>query len=58
MKSSKIRNNHKRRSLILNELKDLPFNIFAYVIDKRKIRDDGGIRYKKSFFKFLNKIII
>ncbi|MBD8069868.1 DUF3800 domain-containing protein [Bacillus sp. PS06] len=54
MKSSKIKNNHKRRSLILHELKDLPFNIFAYVIDKRKFREDGGIRHKKSFFKFLN----
>lgn len=57
MKSSKIRNNHKRRSLILNELKGLPFNIFAYVIDKRKIRESAGIRYKKSFFKFLNRLL-
>ncbi|MBL5769002.1 DUF3800 domain-containing protein [Heyndrickxia sporothermodurans] len=57
MKSSKIRNNHKRRSLILSELKDLPFNIFAYVIDKRKIRENAGIRYKKSFFKFLNRLL-
>ncbi|MGM0842804.1 MAG: DUF3800 domain-containing protein [Bacillota bacterium] len=57
MKSSKIRNNHKRRSLILNELRGLPFNIFAYVIDKRKIREKAGIRYKKSFFKFLNKLL-
>lgn len=55
MKSSKIRNNHKRRSLILNELKGLPFHIFAYVIDKRKINENAGIRFKKSFFKFLNR---
>lgn len=55
MKSSKIRNNHKRRSLILNELKGLSFNIFAYVIDKRKINENAGIRFKKSFFKFLNR---
>jgi Protein of unknown function (DUF3800) len=57
MKSSKIRNNHKRRSLILNELRGLPFKIFAYVIDKRKIRENAGIRYKKSFFKFLNRLL-
>ncbi|MCM3768157.1 DUF3800 domain-containing protein [Neobacillus niacini] len=57
MKSSKIRNNHKRRSLILNEIKGLPFNIFAYIIDKRKIRENAGIRYKKSFFKFLNRLL-
>jgi hypothetical protein len=57
IKSSKIKNNHKRRILILNEIKDLPFNVFAYVIDKRKIRNDGGIRYKKVFFKFLNRLL-
>lgn len=57
MKSSKIRNNHMRRSLILNELKDLPFHIFAYVIDKRKIKENAGIRYKRSFFKFLNRLL-
>ncbi|TYS60746.1 DUF3800 domain-containing protein [Sutcliffiella horikoshii] len=57
MKSSKIKNNHKRRSLILNELNGLPFHIFAYVIDKRKISENAGIRYKRTFFKFLNRLL-
>ena len=37
IKSSKIGRNHKRRISILNELKQLPFHIFAFVCDKRKI---------------------
>lgn len=57
MKSSKIGRNHKRRITILNELKKLPFHIFALVCDKRKIYENSGLRYKKSFYKFLNNLV-
>jgi hypothetical protein len=40
------------RMEILQNLKDLPFKVYAYVIDKRKIREDSGVTYKKTFIKF------
>ena len=40
IKSSKIKRNHKRRVVILNTLKKLPFHIFAFVCDKRRIYEN------------------
>lgn len=57
IKSSKIGKNHKRRITIINELKQLPFQIFAFVCDKQKVYENSGLRFKKSFYKFLNNII-
>ncbi|MBM7651058.1 DUF3800 domain-containing protein [Neobacillus cucumis] len=42
---------------LINDLKDLPFSIYAYVIDKRKIREDHGILFKTPFLKYLNRKI-
>jgi hypothetical protein len=56
MHSDKIDNPHLRIQL-LNELKDLPFNIYAYVVDKRKIREDSGITFEKTFIKFMNRLV-
>ena len=42
---------------LINDLKDLPFSIYAYVIDKRKIREDHGILYRVPFLKYLNRQI-
>lgn len=56
MQSDKIDDPHLRIQL-LNELKDLPFNIYAYVVDKRKIREDSGITYEKTFIKHMNRFI-
>lgn len=57
IKSSKVGKNHNRRIAILNELKQLPFNIFTFVCDKRRIYENSGLRYKQSFYKFLNNIV-
>lgn len=57
IKSSKIRRNHKRRVIILNELKQLPFHIFTFVCDKQKVYENSGLRFKKPFYKFLNNIV-
>lgn len=43
--------------IILNEIKKLPFNIFVFVCDKRKISPNAGLRFKKTFYKFLNEFI-
>jgi uncharacterized protein DUF3800 len=56
IKSSKVNHNHKRRILILNELKKINFNVYAVIIDKRKLYGEG-FKYKQSFYKFLNGIL-
>lgn len=40
------------RIQILNDIKDLPFKVYAYVIDKRKVREGSGITFEKTFIKF------
>jgi hypothetical protein len=57
MKSSKIENNDNLRIQILNDIKDLPFHVYAYLIDKRKIREDSGVTFKKTFIKFFNRLV-
>lgn len=57
MKSKKVSANHKRRTKILEELRKLPFQVFAFVCDKRKIYENSGLRYKRPFYKFLNNIV-
>lgn len=57
IKSSHIGNNHQRRKIILNAIQALPFKIYAFVADKRKILENSGLRYKKSFYKFLNNFV-
>lgn len=56
IKSSKIKDNHKRRELILNEIVELKFNVYSVVVDKTKLFGEG-FRYKKSFYKYLNGIL-
>ena len=56
IKSQKVGSNHKRRLLILNELKDLEFNIYAVIINKKQLFGEG-FKYKKSFYKFTNGIL-
>ncbi|WHX98582.1 hypothetical protein [Neobacillus sp. DY30] len=45
------------RMEILQDLKDLPYKVYAYVIDKRKIREDSGVTYEKTFIKFFNRMV-
>lgn len=56
IKSSRIGKDHRKRISIINELKVLPFKIFAFVCDKRKIYEQSGLRYKQSFYKFINNL--
>lgn len=57
MKSSSIGKSHRRRTAILSELLKLNIKFFAVVIDKRKIFDNSGLRYKQPFYKFINNIM-
>ena len=56
IKSQNVADNHKRRQLILNEILKLNFSIYAVVVDKQKLFSEG-LKYKKSFYKFLNGIL-
>lgn len=56
MKSSRVGSNNQRRKKILDDLLDLPYKIYAFICDKEKIRESSGLRYKRSFYKFLNNV--
>src|SRR5690606_34357137 len=56
IKSSKIKDNHKRREIILNEIVKLKFNVYSVVVDKSKLYGEG-FKFKKSFYKYLNGIL-
>ncbi|MEJ8597562.1 DUF3800 domain-containing protein [Riemerella anatipestifer] len=56
IKSSKIGNNYKRRLLILRDLENVKFSVYAVIVDKRKLYGEG-FKYKQSFYKFLNGLL-
>lgn len=57
MKSSKVGNNDVRRLKILQDLRSLDFYILSLVVNKKKIKQNTGLAYKKSFIKFFNNIL-
>ena len=57
IKSSKIGGNVNRRKKILDEVSNLEFTHYTQVIDKSLIYSDSGLRFRKSFIKFINRIL-
>lgn len=57
MKSKSIGKNHQRRMIIMNDIMELPFKVYVFVIDKTKIYENCGPRYKPTFYKFFNSKI-
>jgi len=58
IKSSKLKaKDSERRVRILNELAELPLNVYFTVVDKSQIHKDGGLRIKTSFIKFINGLL-
>lgn len=58
IKSKNIGGNYRRRLRILNEIKNLPFSVFALVVDKKSIFAEHGItKNKRTFYKFINQIL-
>lgn len=55
IKSSNVGPNDNRRTRILNDLLQDRFSIFAVVVDKRLLYSKG-FTFKRSFFKYLNRI--
>lgn len=50
-------NSYPNRVMILNKIKDLEFEIFSVIVDKKKIFESSGLRCTKSFLKFLNGLL-
>lgn len=57
MKSSTVGTNYKRRTKILTEILKLDFHIFPVIIDKVACSYMKGLRFKTSFYKFMNNIV-
>lgn len=55
--SRRVGGNHERRIRFLKRLCALPFGYFALVINKDKIPKDSGLQYKRSFYKFINRML-
>ena len=57
MKSSQVGSNNRRRKRILDDLKELPYGVYVFICDKKRIGENSGLRYKQSFYKFLNNLV-
>lgn len=57
MKSSKIGSNDERRIKILNDLNEIGIQTFSLAVDKRELYKDSGLAWKRSFFKYLHRLL-
>ena len=55
--SKRIGGDHKRRLRFLEQIQNLPFSYFALVINKDRIPRDSGLRFKTSFYKYINRML-
>lgn len=59
LKSNNIsKSHHQKRFQIIHEIQDIDFKIVVVIVDKRLIRyDSSGLRFKKTYIKFLNNLL-
>lgn len=58
IKSSKIKRSYQeRRKKIVEETLPIPYKIFSVVVEKKLLKDSHGLRFKQSFYKFMNNIV-
>lgn len=57
MKSSAVGKNHNRRKRILADILPLPFTILSVIVDKTLLVENKGLKFKSSFYKFMNNIV-
>ncbi len=57
LKSSKIGSKLNRRKRILEAIAGLDFKHYSQVIDKTKIYSDSGLRYRRSFVKYISRAL-
>ena len=58
IKSSRIKRSYQeRRKKIIEETLPIPYKIFSVVVEKKLLEDSRGLRFKQSFYKFMNNIV-
>ena len=57
IKSTSINDNHPRRIKFLEAIQPIDFQYVCLVADKQYIRDDSGLKFKKSFNKFFKRLL-
>lgn len=57
MKSSKIGQDDQKRVNVLEALNVLDFKTYSVAVDKRELSKESGLAYKKSFFKYVNRLL-
>lgn len=57
MKSSKIGKDDQKRLNVLGALNELDFKTYSIAVDKRELSKESGLAYKKSFFKYVNRLL-
>jgi hypothetical protein len=55
--SAKIFQDINKRIEFLEKVSDLDFKIYSVIVDKRKIFEDSGLRFRESFFKYINNLL-
>ena len=55
--SSRIAGDHKRRLAFVERIQHLPFSYLALVINKDRIPPDSGLQFKRSFYKYINRML-
>lgn len=58
IKSSNLKaKDSERRKRILLELAELPLKLYVMVVDKSRVHRDGGLKFKRSFIKYVNGLL-
>jgi hypothetical protein len=55
MKSSAIGSDDARRRRVLEQVSELRVTTYSLAIDKRELDQEGGLAWRPSFFKFINR---
>lgn len=57
MKSSKVADNDARRIKILTSLNEVGIRTFSLAVDKKELYRNSGLAWKRSFFKYLHRLL-
>jgi hypothetical protein len=55
--SSKVFKDNSKRLAFLIQIAQLDFKVYSVIVDKRKIFKDSGLRFRGSFFKYINNLL-
>jgi len=55
--NSKAFKDINKRLQFLTDLSKLDFKIYSVIVDKRKIFENSGLRFRESFFKYINNLL-